>query len=337
MSSITEFSGYAIQEIGGKADVFTFEAPSLQEDDITVKVTHCGICYSDIHMSNSAWFPIEYPFVGGHEIVGEVVEVGPSVRNLKKGQRVGVGWVAKSCLSCEQCRKGKDQYCVKRDDTIVFRHGGWANYVRVNSHMAFPIPEGLASESAAPLLCAGITVFHPLKKHAEPGKTVGIVGIGGLGHLAIQFANKMGYKVIGFSSSSEKEADMKQLGAHTFVNMKDESQMKKAYGTCDLILLTGTPSVKVDGFIDVLKTEGTLHLLEGGPSFTNLSGGMLLGQGKSISASSGGSRDEIFAMLSFAALHGIKPIVQLCPFSKINEAIKQLVDGKARYRLVLHH
>ncbi len=220
---------YAAMKEKSPLEKFEYEKPELKENEVEVKITHCGICHSDIHLIDNDWGISKYPLIPGHEIIGIVENIGKNVKHLSKGMRVGIGWQADSCGYCEYCLTGREQLCIKHQPTCVGRPGGFAKSIIVNSKFAIPLPEELESSTSAPLLCAGITVYNPLRNYnVKPHMKVGIIGIGGLGHLAIQFAKAFGCEVIAFSSSKDKEYEAKQLGAHQFVviNQLSERELK---------------------------------------------------------------------------------------------------------------
>ena len=202
-------------------------------------ITHCGICHSDLHLISNDWGISQYPFIPGHEIVGTVAAVGAEVRSLEVGQRVGLGWQSNSCGACEWCITGHGEPLPRAEATCVHRNGGYADRVRANARFVIPIPDALESEHAAPLLCGGITVYNPLRTHGvNPSSRVGVVGIGGLGHMAIQFARVFGAEVTAFSTSAAKEEEARALGAHHFVNSRESKALKEVAGTLDFILST---------------------------------------------------------------------------------------------------
>src|ERR1700757_3173904 len=214
--------GLAVHAAGAELLLFRYDPGELGLQEVEIGISHCGICHSDIHLIANDWGNSKYPFIPGHEIIGTVRAVGSDVRSLKVGQRVGLGWQSNSCGQCEWCIKGLENLCASSEGTCLHRHGGYADRVRANARFVLPIPEALPSEEAAPLLCGGITVYNPLRSHGiNPSSRVGVVGIGGLGHMAIQFARVFGAEVTAFSSSVAKEDEARELGAHNFVNARD--------------------------------------------------------------------------------------------------------------------
>ncbi len=219
---MSQIQGLAAHAAGAELLPFRYDAGEVGAQEVEIAISHCGICHSDIHLISNDWGISQYPFIPGHEVIGTVAAAGSGVRTLKVGQRVGLGWQSNSCGECAWCMQGLENLCALSEATCVRRHGGYAERVRANARFVVPIPEGLPSEQAAPLLCGGVTVYSPLRTHGvNPSSRVGVVGIGGLGHLAIQFARAFGCEVTAFSSSAEKEDEARELGAHNFVNSRE--------------------------------------------------------------------------------------------------------------------
>lgn len=328
---------YAAQEAGGVLKAYEYQLGALKPDEVDIKVDFCGICHSDLSMLNNDWRRTTYPFVPGHEVVGEVIALGSSVNHLKIGQKVGLGWSATSCLTCDQCVSGNHNLCKTAQATIVGRHGGFADKVRAQSTWVFPIPEGVDLATAGPLFCGGITVFNPLLlNNTSPLHHVGVVGIGGLGHMALAFLKAWGCEVTAFSTSPEKEEEARKLGAHHFVPTHDKDALKKMSGQLDMVLDTVNVELNWNSYLRCLKPKGRLHIVGVAPSIT-AGVGHLMGQQRSISASPTGPPIAIREMLKFTARHQIQPITETYKFSEVNEAIEKLRSGKPRYRLVLEH
>ncbi len=331
-----EFKAYAASGPKGPLERFSFNPGPLRPEDVEIKVTHCGICHSDLSMLDNEWGMTTYPLVPGHEAVGTVVALGEQAKGLKVGQRVGVGWAASSCLSCAQCLSGDHNLCPNSQGTIVGRHGGFADRLRAQWAWVRPLPEGLDYAKAGPLFCGGVTVFAPfLIHHLPPTARVGIIGIGGLGHLALQFANKWGCEVHAFTTSDGKEAEARRLGAHFVHNTKRDGAFKSLASSLDLILSTINVPLDIPELLGALAPKGHLHVVGAVlkpmeiPAF-----GLLVGQ-KSVSGSPAGSPTAIDRMLAFSARHAIAPVVETFPMSKVNDAMEHLRSGKARYRIVL--
>ena len=328
---------YAARTPKAPLQLFEFEASELGTDQVEIKITHCGICHSDLSMLDNDWGMSQFPLVPGHEAVGTVLALGENAKGLKVGQRVGVGWTAYSCLSCRECLSGHHNLCATSQGTIVGRHGGFADRLRAQWTWVRRIPDALDLAKAGPLLCGGVTVFNPfLAYDISPTARVGIIGIGGLGHMALQFANKWGCEVHAFTTSDSKEAEARRLGAHVVHNTKRDGALKKIAGSLDLIISTINAPLDAPGLLEALAPMGRLHVV--GAVLEPLSVpafGMIMGQ-KSISGSPVGSPTAIDRMLEFSARHSIAPVVETFPMSKVNDALEHLRSGKTRYRIVLN-
>jgi alcohol/geraniol dehydrogenase (NADP+) len=317
---------------------FSYEPAGLGPWDVEVAITHCGICRSDIHLIDNDWSVSSYPLVPGHEIIGAIEDAGAEVKHLKKDQRVGIGWQRGSCLVCEQCLKGNENLCPKNRATCVGNHGGFAERIRVDSRFVFPIPDVLASENAAPLLCGGATVYSPLKHWGiVPSMRVGVIGIGGLGHLALQFAHAFGCEVTAFSSTPDKEKEACSFGAHRFIASKNPAALKKAAGSLDFILSTVFGSLDWNAYLSLLRPNGKLCFVGVPAELIQIHVGALLGGQKSVCASVIGSRNTIREMLEFAARHEILARIEVVKMADVNAAIEKVRANKARYRMVLQN
>ena len=327
--------GYAAKAAGEPLEPFTYESPPLGDHDVRVSVSHCGLCYTDVHGIDDYYGISTFPFVPGHEIVGFVAEVGPSVAELKEGDRVGIGWQGRACLECEWCRRGEEQLCVDIGDSATWSpYGGFASSVVVDGRFAYPLPEAMPAEAAAVMMCAGITVYAPLKRYATaPVRQVGIAGVGGLGHLAIQFAHALGSEVTAISTSPDKEAEALAFGADRFV-VADKAGLRSIYDELDLVLCTvHGDTTDWERLVLTLKRRGRL-VLAGFPRLS-LDPQEVVVHELSITGSLLGSRATMREMLEFAQTHGIKPAVELQPMAAINEAIGRLKENRVRYRVVL--
>ncbi len=328
--------GYAVTEPRGTLQPLEFDPGPLGDTEVEIKVEYCGLCHSDLSMVDNEWGISQYPLIPGHEIVGSVAAMGPHAKGLTVGQRVGLGWFADSCLTCEWCKSGNHHLCASAVGTIVGRPGGFADRVRANAAWVIPLPEELDPQSAGPLMCGGITVFNPLLlAKVKPTARVGVVGIGGLGHMALQFARAWGCEVTAFSSSPGKEAEAKGFGAHHFINSRDSEALKKAANSFDFILSTVNATLDWEAYIAALRPQGHLHLVGVVPEPLSVPLFPLLAGQKSLSASPTGSPTAIATMLDFAARHQVAPQTEHFPMSKINEAFARLKSGQARYRIVL--
>lgn len=333
---MSEFKAYAATRPGGPLEPFSFDPGPLGPEQVEINVSHCGICHSDLSMLDNEWGMSTFPLVPGHEAVGTIAAVGEHAKGLKVGQRVGVGWSASSCLSCHECLSGDHNLCANSQGTIVGRHGGFANKLRVQWTWARPLPDALDIAKAGPMFCGGVTVFTPFLMHHLPSTArVGIIGIGGLGHMALQFANKWGCEVHAFTTSDSKEAEARSLGAHFVHNTKRDGVLKSLGGSLDLIISTINAPLDIPGLLGTLAPKGKLHVVGAIlkpmeiPAF-----GLIAGQ-KSVAGSPAGSPTAIDRMLSFSARHGIAPVTENFPMSKVNDAMEHLRSGKARYRIVL--
>ncbi|GAB9477586.1 Mannitol dehydrogenase [Globisporangium polare] len=345
---------YAAFSKGEAVKPWTYESRPLGADDVEIKISHCGICGSDIHTLDSGWGATTYPCVVGHEIVGEVTLVGANVTELHVGDRVGVGAQVDACLNkdknapeCKQCAQGADAYCphmvwtyndrYKADNAISY--GGYADYVRVPSPYAFKIPEEIPSDVAGPLMCAGVTVFTPFKElGVKAGDRVGVIGIGGLGHLGLQFAKAMGATVVAFSRSQSKEDEVRALGADEFVNYSDAAQAKKAAMSVDVLLLTAdADNMPYSLFMSFLAVRGTCVMVGLPNDEVKFKPFFLVGNGNKLMGSKIGSIQDIKDMLALAAAKNVRPIIQKLPMSQVNEGLQMVRDGSVRYRVVLEN
>lgn len=335
----------------GKMEWREFEPKQFQETDVDIKITHCGICGSDIHTLRSGWGQTNYPVCVGHEIVGHAVRVGSKVKGIKVGDRVGVGAQSGACVNqkgdCDMCANGLEQHCPKNVGTFDSKwpdgsksYGGYADYWRGQGDLVIPIPDGLDSDVAAPMLCGGITAFSPLTQHgAGPGKRIGVIGIGGLGHFGILGAAALGCDaVVAISRTSAKKEDAMKMGAtHFIATDEDPTWTRKNRNSLDLIVSTvSSDKMPLQKYLSLLRFNGT-YVQVGAPE-DNLPGFnafALLSKRAKITGSMIGSPQEIKDMLKFFAEKGVKSWNNNVPMSKANQAIVDMEDGKARYRYVL--
>jgi uncharacterized zinc-type alcohol dehydrogenase-like protein len=307
----------------------------LGTEEVEVAVEHCGLCHSDVSVLNNEWGISQYPAILGHEVVGRVTAVGAAAKGAAVGRQVGVGWTAASCMHCRQCLSGDQHLCAQAQMTIVGHRGGFAARVRCHWAWAVPLPEGLNYADAGPLLCGGVTVFHPLVLFARPTSRVGIVGIGGLGHMAVKFAAAYGCDVTAFTSSESKFAEARGFGAGHVVSSRDSAAIKKLAGTFDLLIVTVNVPLDWDALIGTLAPNGRMHLVGAVTEPIPVAVfPLILGQ-RSISASPTGSPVDIATMLDYAARHRVAPQTEHFPMSRVNDAFQRLEAGKARYRIVL--
>ncbi|EGP92461.1 unnamed protein product [Zymoseptoria tritici ST99CH_1A5] len=329
-----------------------FEPKKWTEDDVDIEISHCGVCGSDLHQLSSGWGETPYPCVVGHEIVGKAVKVGSNVKHIKQGDRVGVGAQARSCLQkdCPDCTNNLENHCaigtVNTYGSVYpgdegKSYGGYADYNRTHNRFVFNIPEGLSSAAAAPMLCGGITIFSPLKNYGcGPGKTVGIVGVGGIGHFGVLFAKALGAdRVIGISRKSDKRDDALKLGADEYIATdEDKDWQTKHRRSIDLIVGTvSSAKMPLEGYLGLLKTKGT-YIQIGAPDAGELpaiNAFTLLTNGIKVGGSAIGSPKEIEEMLQFAADKKIEPWLNERPMKEANDVVQDMTAGKARYRYVL--
>ncbi len=333
---MTTVHAYAATEHGKPLEPFEYSLGDLGADQVEIVVESCGICHSDLAMIDNEWGMSRYPLVPGHEVVGTIAAMGSHVKNLKIGQRVGLGWYSGSCMHCRNCMRGDHNLCATAEMTIVGRYGGFADRVRCNAEWAAVLPGSLDATEAGPLFCGGITVFHPLVQFdVRPTHRVGVIGIGGLGHLALQFLSKWGCEVTAFSSSPGKQAEAKRLGAHHVVNSKDNKAMGALAGQFDFVLNTTNANLDWQGYVNALAPRGRLHTVGvmsdpiGASAFT-----LIVGQ-RSVSGSPMGSPATTQDMLEFAARHHIQPVTEHFPMADVNKALDHLRSGHARYRIIL--
>lgn len=333
---MAQIQGLAAHAAGAELLSYRYDPGKLGAHEVEIAITHCGICHSDLHLIANDWGISQYPFIPGHEIIGKVNAAGSEVKSIEVGQRVGLGWQSNSCGHCEWCIKGQENLCPEAEGTCVHRNGGYADRVRANFRFVVPIPDALDSEQAAPLLCAGITVYNPLRINGvNPSTRVGIVGIGGLGHLAIQFARVFGAEVTAFSTSPAKEEEARALGAHHFVNSLESKAMKEAAGTQDFILTTVNADQDWGAYLQCLRPTGTLWFVGVPPAAVSVNAFPLISGQRVIGGSPVGSPSRLREMLLVAARHGVKASTELFPMAKANEAIEKVKKSKVRYRAVL--
>ena len=327
---------YAAKNPGKIVENFEYSLPDIGPEEIDIKVEYCGLCHSDLSMMGNEWGITQFPFVGGHEVIGTIAAAGPQVKGVKEGDRVGLGWMSHSCLHCQQCFSGDHNLCHSAEQTIVGRYGGFADMVRCHWEWAIPLPNTLEAEKAGPLFCGGITVFNPIiQLNIKPIHRVGVIGIGGLGHLALQFLNKWGCEVTAFTSSPAKKDEAIKMGAHYVVNSKDHSALKTHAGRFDLILNTANADLKWDSFFALLSPKGHLHTVGVVPKPFSVPAMTLIGEQSSLSGSPIGSPGTVHNMLEFCARHKIMPITETFAMSDLNKALEHLDAGKARYRIIL--
>jgi len=332
----TKILGYAAMGVGQMLVPFTYDPPEVGANEVRVSITHCGICHSDIQAIDEFYdIDYKYPFVPGHEIVGYISQVGSGVSNLKVGDRVGIGWQGRSCMKCEWCLKGEEQLCLDIVNSATwYSYGGFSTSVVVDHRFAYPLPEAMLSEVAAVLMCAGITVYSPLSAYSgQPSQKLAIMGVGGLGHLAIQFAHALNYEVTVFSSSPNKQGQALAWGADAFYLSSDRDGFRKHIFYFDLVLCTATGQIDWNILLNIPKKAGRIVLV----SFPDISMNPtdLVAHNLSITGSFIGNRATMREMLAFAQANHISPMIETMPMTQINQAIQRVRENKARYRIVL--
>ncbi len=327
---------YAVFEAGGKLKPFEYDPGSLCANDVEIAVEHCGVCHSDLSMINNDWGFSQYPLVPGHEVIGTIAALGEQVTNFEIGQRVGMGWHAGYCMTCQCCLGGDHNLCAQSQGTIIGRHGGFADKVRAQAASVVALPDDMDMQTAGPLFCGGITVYNPLVQfNISPAAKVGVIGVGGLGHMALQFLNAWGCEVTAFTSNEAKKADALTMGAHHTVNSRSITEIESVAGKFDLLLSTVNVKLNWNAYIATLRPRGRLHFVGATLEPLDLSVMPLIMGQRSISGSPAGSPANIANMLAFAARHNIKPMVENYGFDQINEALEVLATGNVRYRIVL--
>ena len=328
---------YAAMSAGAALEPYQFDAGELQPHQVEVKVEYCGLCHSDISVINNDWGSSVYPVVAGHEIIGTITHLGSEAKGLKVGQRVGIGWTAESCQYCDPCISGQQVLCTGGQvATIVGHAGGFADKVRAGWQWVIPLPEDLDPESAGPLLCGGITVFDPILKHQiQSIHHVGVIGVGGLGLIAIILLKAWGCEITAFTSSLDKTDELKAMGADHVVNSRDVAALKAQRGKFDLLLSTVNVTLNWQAYLATLAPNGTVHMLGLPLEPMPIPAGMLIGGAKSVTGSPTGSPAALRQLLQFAARKNIAPQIEVFPMSQLNQAIEHLHSGKARYRIVL--
>lgn len=328
---------YAAMEQNAKLEKYEYMVDKLGTDEVEISVEYCGLCHSDLAMIENEWGMSTYPLIPGHEVIGYISSLGESAQNkgLKLGQKVGLGWTAKSCQHCDHCINGNPTHCSEAVATIANK-GGFSEKVRADWQWVIPLPDQLDISSAGPLLCAGITVFKPLLMHnINAMSKVGVIGVGGLGHIAIKLLHALGAEVTAFTSTPSKKDEILTMGASHVVNSKDSVELEKLTGKFDLVINTIAVNLEWLPYLNALALNGQFHTV--GivlkpfeiPSFTLISGN------RGVRGSMSGSPWELRMLMKFASEKCIKPTVEFFPMSQINEAIDLLKKGSVKYRIVL--
>lgn len=335
MSSI--FQAFAAHKPGAPLEPFSYDPGPLPPEQVEIAVQFCGICHSDLSMIDNDWGSSTYPLVPGHEVVGTITALGEQAKGLAIGQRVGLGWFNGSCMACRHCLAGDPHLCANSTSTIDGR-GGFATRVRAHWAWAVPLPDALADASAGPLFCGGATVFNPLVAcNVRPTDRVGVIGLGGLGHLALQFLAKWGCDVHAFTSSESKHDEALSLGARHVIATRDSQALARLKGSLDFLISTVNVPLDWPALLETLAPHGRLHVVGAVlepipvPAFSLISGQ------RSLSGSPVASPAVTATMLDFCARHAIAPITETFPLTRVNEALDHLRHGRARYRVVLEN
>lgn len=332
---MTTIDAWVATKAAGEFSRQTLDLGPLAPEDVEVAVEHCGLCHSDLSMLNNDWGMTQYPAVMGHEVIGRITAVGSAAKGLSIGQRVGIGWTAASCMHCRPCKSGQNQLCSSAVPMIAGHYGGFASRTRAHWAWTIPIPETMQAADAGPLLCGGITVFNPLAMYATPTSRVGIVGIGGLGHMGVKFAAAFGCEVTAFTSSERKFDEARSFGAHHVVSSRDSVALQKLSGSLDLLIVTVNVSLDWDTLIKTLAPNGRMHIVGAVMEPIPLQAMSLIFGQRSVSGSPTGSPVDLETMLEFAARHNVLPTTEHYPMSDINAAFERLEAGQARYRMIL--
>jgi D-arabinose 1-dehydrogenase-like Zn-dependent alcohol dehydrogenase len=327
-----------VSKPGGNFEVVDRPIPQPARGQVRIKVEACGICHSDALVKEGYWPGIQYPRVPGHEIAGRIDAVGADVTLWKPGQRVGVGWHGGHCFQCDPCRRGDFINCQFEKITAITFDGGYAEYVIVPAEAVALMPDDLPSDEAAPLLCAGITVFNALRNSgARAGELVAVQGIGGLGHLGIQYARQMGFRTVAIGRGGDKQALAKKLGAHEYVDTSagDPAQELQKMGGAHVILATAPDSKSISALVNGLGPRGTLLVVGAGLESLTVTPLQLIGGSKTIRGWASGTARDSQDTLEFSSLSGVRPMIERYPLEKAAEAYQQMISGKARFRVVI--
>ena len=314
---------------------FTYEPAPLGPADVEVEISHSGICHSDLHLIDNDWSTSSYPLVPGHEIVGTVAAAGAQA-TLAVGQRVGIGWQRSACLDCDLCRAGHENLCARQQATCVGHMGGFAQRIRTDSRFAFALPPSMDAAAAAPLLCGGATVYAPLRRWGVgAGARVGVIGIGGLGHLALRFLHAMRCQTTAFTSSPDKRDEALRLGAADAASSTHAGEIRGYAGRFDFLLCTVPARLDWITYLQTLRPNGVLCLVGAPPGLLQIPASLLLTGQRAICGSDIGSPAAIREMLAFAAEHGIAAQVETAPMAEVNAALQRVRENRVRYRMVL--
>jgi uncharacterized zinc-type alcohol dehydrogenase-like protein len=336
--------GYAAKEAKASLTPFSFERRDLLDHDVVIDIQYCGICHTDIHQVKNEWGRSNYPMVPGHEIVGNISQVGSQVTRFKIGDKVGVGCFVDSCRNCDACSKGLEQYCnnvlttyngIEKDGKTPTQ-GGYSNKIIVDEIYVLRMPDNLRPERAAPLLCAGITLYSPLMKwKAGPGKKVAIIGLGGLGHIGVKIAHALGSEVTVLSHSLKKQQDAKKMGADNFYATSDPKTFEKLEGYFDIMINTVSTDINLNQYLNLLKLDGTMVVVGVPEKDTQINAYSLISARRNLAGSLIGGISETQEMLNFCSKHNITCDIELIPIPKVNEAYERILNSDVRYRFVI--
>ena len=338
-------NGYAAPNAGAALEPFSFQRRDVGARDVLIDIQYCGVCHSDIHQVRDEWGGSIYPMVPGHEIVGRVARVGAEVSKFKEGDLAGVGCFVDSCRTCRNCRDGEEQYCENHlvstyngteKDEKTPTYGGYSTKVVIDEDYALRVPDSIPLANAAPLLCAGITTYSPLRRFkVSEGQRVGVVGLGGLGHMGVKLAASMGARVTVFSTSPNKEQDARKLGAHDFVVTREPGWSEALAGKYDFVLDCVSANHDINLYLNLLRREGALALVGAPEQPLPVAAFSLITNGRSLAGSMIGGIRETQEMLDYCAEKGISSDIELIPIQQIEEAYERTVKGDVRYRFVI--
>ena len=337
--------GYAAQQVKAPLTPYSFERREPRDHDVVIDIQYCGICHTDIHQVRDEWGASIFPMVPGHEIAGVITGIGPKVTRYKMGDRVAVGCFVDSCRKCSPCLKGLEQYCVE-GPTLTYNaverdgknrtQGGYSNKIIVDENYVLRIPENIPMNRAAPLLCAGITMYSPLIHwKAGPGKKVGIIGLGGLGHMGVKIAHALGAEVTVLSHSFRKQEDGKRMGADNFYATSDQETFKRLKGYFDMLINTLSVEIDWDQYLNLLALDGTMVVVGNSGKKSPIGASTLINGRRSLAGSVIGGIRETQEMLDFCSKHNLSSDIETIPIQKVNEAYERVVKSDVRYRFVI--
>jgi len=342
---MSKVKAYGAQASDANLEALDIERREITADDVKIEIDYCGVCHSDIHQVRNDWKNSKYPVVPGHEIIGRVTQVGKNVSNFKEGDLVGVGCMVDSCQECDSCKEDLEQFC-ENGATLTYNSkdehlgghtfGGYSEQIVVDKEFVLKVPENIDAKAAAPLLCAGITTYSPLRHwNVKKGDKVGVIGLGGLGHMGVKFAHAIGAHVVMITTSPSKSEDAKKLGADEVLISKNEEDMKKQAGTFDFLLNTVPVGHDMNPYIALLKRDATMVLVGAIEPLDPVHGGGLIGGRKRIAGSVIGGIKETQEMLDFCGEHNIVSDIEMIDMQNINEAFDRVVKSDVKYRFVI--